>query len=102
MSYRKEDWGYAPSDGETLKAYSSRMKSIAQQIRHDYTQQHLKWYTHYSAGPCYICNLMDLIDYCVEIVEMVPLSDKKAIWSLLREKGSTDILQFTLHRRNVR
>ncbi len=82
MSYRKEDWGYAPSDKELVKSYAERMKSIAQQIRHDYTQNHLKWYTHYSSGPCFICNLMDLLDFCIEIVEMVPLTDKKGSWSI--------------------
>ncbi len=98
MSYRKEDWGYAPSDKELVKSYAERMKSIAQQIRHDYTQNHLKWYTHYSSGPCFICNLMDLLDFCIEIVELIPTIDKKGIWHIEKQKGTTDIHSFTLVR----
>lgn len=99
MSYRKEDWGYQPSDGEHVAAYAERLKGIAQQTRHDYTQNHLKWYTHYSSGPCFICNLMDMVDYCIEMLEMVDLADKKGKWSIVREKGTIGVLSFTLSRK---
>ncbi len=101
MTYRKEDWGYAPSDKELVKSYAGRMKGIAQQIRHDYTQNHLKWYTHYSSGPCFICNLMDLLDFCIEIVEMVPITDKKGAWSINKLAGNDNIHAFDLERKVI-
>jgi len=101
MSYRKEDWGYTPSDKELVKSYAERMKSISQQIRHDYTQNHLKWYTHYSSGPCFICNLMDLLDFTIEIAEMVPTTDTKGSWSINKLAGNDNMHAFSLTRRKT-
>ncbi len=99
MSYRKEDWGYAPMDDEPLKTSVNRFKHVITEIRHDYTQSHLKWYTHYSSGPCFICNLMDLCDWLIAFLETLEIADKKGHYVVSRDKNSTDILAFSLVRR---
>ena len=45
-----------PIDGESMRIYVER---LARRIREneEHAQSHLKWYTHTSAGPCWICDL---------------------------------------------
>lgn len=94
----KSDLGYLPSDGETLEAYAYRLTDICQQTRHDTMTSHDKWYTHYGAGPCWICNMIDMCDYMCSLLKDIQTNDKKARWKIVRPTDSYDAMTFTLRR----
>ncbi len=94
----KLNLAYLPSDGEHLGPYVKRLKDIAQQTRYDSLPPHEKWYTHYSSGPCFICEYADLVDYLVSSLEDIVNYDKKGKWRCERPGKSHDALTFTFKR----
>ncbi len=102
MSDNKATIGFLPSQGETLKGYTERIRQIAQQIE-GYSQNHIKWYTHYGAGACWICDLNNVLRYTCDIMSDVSneLLKKKYHLKATHPKGATnpDFFEFTLHPR---
>ncbi len=72
--------GYLPSEGESLKGYCERLRSIAQQNRYSYAPTHEKWYTHYGPNSCFICNFMDMCDYLISAMDDIWQNDKTHVW----------------------
>ncbi len=97
----KTNLGFLPSDGEHMKGYVIRLKDVVQQIRNDDSAPHIKWYTHYNAGPCFICEMLDILDYLVNLMEDICNYDKKASWKCVRPANSHDALTFTFQRLRV-
>ncbi len=87
--------GFLPSDGERLQSYVQRLKDLYEQIRHSYAPVHEKWYTHYSAGACWICDVLDVLDYIIGTMEDIAHYDKKHKWVCYRPTESHDSLTFT-------
>jgi len=84
MSYREQsvshgDIGYHPSNEELLQSYADRLKSIQSQLRQNFTD-HFKWWEHRQPKPCRICNILDMLDYCIDSLVNVPNADKKGVW----------------------
>ncbi len=94
----KQNLGFLPSDGETLFAYTLRIRDIMQQIRHGAATAHEKWYTHYSVGSCFICELMDMCDYMQATLQDIVNYDKKGHWKCFRPTESHDALTFSFQR----
>ncbi len=88
------DLGYLPSDGEYLRAYIHRIKSIAQQNRWSFSPDHEKWWTHRNPAPCYICNFMDMLDYLIGCLENMQENDKNHLWRCYKDHASQDPLSF--------
>ncbi len=86
--------GYLPSDGETLRAYCTRIKTISQTNRYAFSPDHEKWWVHRNPSPCYICNFMDMLDYLVSCLENVEANDKNHLWRCCRPEGTQDPLMF--------
>jgi len=95
-NYKKDriDLGYLPSDGETLKAYSERLKAIAVTQRHSFAPAHENWYTHYGPHPCWICNMLDITDYVISTLDDVWMNDKVHVWYVKKPVGTADPMQF--------
>lgn len=100
VNYIKDrtDVGFLPSDGENLKAYAARLRSIAQHNRYAYGPTHEKFYTHYGPSSCFVCNFMDMLDYTISVLDDIWQSDKKATWSCEKDSGSPDIMAFKFVR----
>ncbi len=98
MRREKQDIGYLPTDGEHLGPYVRRLKDYAEQTRYDIFPTHEKWYTHYHAGPCFICDYADLVDYLISTMEDMVNYDKKGKWRCERPPNSHDALSFTFKR----
>lgn len=94
----KQDRGYLPSEGEHLGAFVNRLKDIAEQTRYDRLPSHEKWYTHYGAGPCWICMYADFVDYLVSMLADINNYDKKGKWTCYRPEKSHDALSFSFKR----
>ncbi len=90
----RQDLGYLPSDGELLKAYLERLRSVIQQNRYAYAPQHEKWFTHYSASPCWICNFMDLTDYLLGVISDMEKELKNYTWKCVKPVGQMDPTTF--------
>ncbi len=89
------DMGYLPSDGETLRAYSIRIQSIAQTNRYSFSPPHEQWWSHRNPAPCYICNFMDMLDYLVSIIQDIESNDKRNSWKCVRPEGNPDVMSFS-------
>ncbi len=90
----RTDVGYLPSDGEHLKAYADRLKSVANHNRYAYGPTHEKFYTHYGPSSCFVCNFMDMLDYCISILDDIWQNDKKNRWVCEKPIGSPDVMSF--------
>ncbi len=91
----KTNLAFLPTDGEHLRAYVKRLQDVIQQIRYDDSAPHDKWYTHYSSGPCYICEMLDMLDYMQGILTDIVNYDKKHEWVCVRPEDSHDALTFS-------
>ncbi len=94
--------GYFPSIGEPLQGYSGRMRDITQQLQSMFYAQHLKWYTHYGAGPCYICDMFAMNEYSSDMLAAMPDQDKKGHWYCERTSSSNDPTTFVFKRMSRR
>lgn len=94
----RTDIGYLPSDGEKLKAYAQRLRSIAEHNRHAYAPTHEKFYTHYGPSSCFVCNFMDMLDWTIATLDDIWQSDKKASWVCEKSDTSNDPMAFKFIR----
>ncbi len=95
---RKTDIGYLPSDGEPLKSYATRLRDIAEQLRgsNDFAMHQTKFWCHTNPNSsyCFVCNMMDMIEYIIEVTQDICSEDKKNIWKCSRPTASHDALTF--------
>jgi len=96
INYKKDrqDLGYLPSDGEDLFHFAERLHDVAQQHRYSYSPPHENWYTHYGSAPCWICNIFDMLDYCISMLLDIA-KNLKTRWVCVREKGQNDPFMFS-------
>ncbi len=94
----RQDLGYLPSDGETLKAYCSRLREVERQNRYAYAPKHETWYEHTKPASCFICNFMDMTDYLIGCIEDMLKQDIHGKWTCHRPEGSKDPLTFVFTR----
>lgn len=99
-TYSKEriDLALFPSNGETLKGYQERLASAIEQHRYSYAPQHEKWFTHYSPSPCWICNVLDMLQHICDILGDIWKEDKKGQWKCVKPVGSPDKYSFSFKR----
>ncbi len=97
VNYKKDrqDLGYLPGDGEDMRAYLERLRSVLQQNRYAYAPKHEAFYTHYGPFPCWICNFMDIADYLCSLLDSIVSEDKLHRWKCVKPPGTVDPLTFT-------
>ncbi len=95
---RKSNMGYLPSDGEHLTAYVLRIKDIKDQLRYsgENVMHQEKFWCHINprSSYCWICDLLDLVDYIHDLMKDIADSDKKHHWICSRPTDSHDALTF--------
>jgi len=100
LSDIKTSIGFLPSAEETLEGYSMRIREIAKQIE-GYSQGHIKWFTHYGPGACWICDILNVLRYTTDIMNDVSneLASKKIVLKAEHPKGSTnpEYFEFLMH-----
>ncbi len=103
---RKTDLGYLPTDGELLKSYLTRLRDCTEQLRgsNDFAMHQNKFWCHTNPNSsyCFVCNMMDWLEYVVEIVQDMVEDDKKATWKCVRPTASHDALTFEFKRHSRR
>ncbi len=86
---RKTNLGYIPSDGEHLEGYISRLEQIQHDIRYGGDNQlHIeKFWCHINprSSYCWVCDLLDLLDYLVGMNKDIIKADKKHTWKAKRD-----------------
>lgn len=91
---RKTDMGYLPSDKETLKGYILRLKDIRDQIRYGGDNQlHIeKFWCHVNprSSRCWVCDMLDLLDYIIDLMQSLVENDPHHIWKAVRLEGTQD------------
>ncbi len=94
--------GYLPSDGESLKAYVGRLKDIKDQLRYsgENVMHQEKFWCHINprSSYCWVCDLLDMVDYIHSLMEDIVTEDKKGKWKCFRPEDSHDALTFTFKR----
>ncbi len=102
MSENKSNVGYFPSEGETLIGYTERLRTLAMQYE-GWMQNHIKWFTHYGAGACSICDIQNINRYAIDILVDIAneLKTKNIKMIAHRPKGATsmDYFEFKLQGR---
>ncbi len=100
MSDVKTTIGFLPSEGETLEGYCFRIREIAKQLE-GYSSNHIKWYTHYGAGACWICDSMNILRYTCDVMNDISneLASKKMVLKATHPKGATnaEYFEFLIH-----
>ncbi len=76
MSDVKTTVGFLPSEGETLSGYCARLREIGKQ-QEEYSTNHIKWYTHYGSGACWICDSNNIMRYTLDVLNDIVLEIKK-------------------------
>ncbi len=91
--------GYLPSDGETLKGYVKRLQDVKNNIRYggDNKLHQEKFWCHINprSSYCWVCDILDMIDYIIEILQDISKEDLKNKWTCFRPTDSHDQLTFT-------
>ncbi len=91
---RKSNVGYLPSEGENLTAWVDRLKLIKDALRYGGDNQlHIeKFWCHINprSSSCWVCDLMDILDYIIGIAEDITKYDKKHKWKCYRTSDSKD------------
>ncbi len=102
---RQSNLGYLPSDGESLKGYCKRLHDIKDAIRYggDNKLHQEKFWCHINprSSYCWVCDILDMIDYTLELLEDIVLYDKKDTWKCYRPSDSHDQLTFTFKPHHV-
>ncbi len=63
---KKVNMDYKAVSGEQLPQYVQHMVNYTREVQNTaYT--HIRWHTHKSAGNCFICDLITLLDYANDI-----------------------------------
>ncbi len=90
--------GYLPTDGENLSAYATRLKDIKDQLRYsgENVMHQEKFWCHINprSSYCWVCDLLDLVDYVHSLLEDIAKNDKKLKWKCVRPSESHDALTF--------
>ncbi len=96
---RKSNLGFLPSDGEHLGPYVQRIKDIKDQLRYsgENVMHQEKFWCHINprSSYCWICDLLDMVDYIHDILQNIADFDKKSRWKCVRPSDSHDALTFT-------
>jgi len=91
-----------PSNGELLSGYIDRMNNSLAQLE-EWSSSHISWWTHRSAGSCWICDLLlysrILCDIMKDIQSELRLKQK---FIAEHPKGSTnpEYFSFKMHSRS--
>ncbi len=95
---RKSNLGYLPSDGEHLLGYVKRLKDCIDAIRYggENVLHQEKFWCHINprSSVCFVCDILDMIDYTYGLLEDITKSDKKNKWICTRPENSHDALTF--------
>ncbi len=101
---RKSNMGYLPSDGENLKAYVQRLHDIKEQLRYggENVLHQEKFWCHVNprSSYCWVCDLLDLVDYISDLLKDIVEQDKKGKYTCHRPSDSHDALTFEFIRTN--
>jgi len=96
---RKSNLGYLPSDGEHLTGYITRLKDIMDALRYggDNKLHQEKFWCHINprSSYCWVCDLLDMVDYLHGLMSDIAKNDKKHSWVCCRPTDSHDALTFT-------
>ncbi len=96
---RKTNLGYLPSDGEHLSGYIKRLKDVIDSIRYggDNKLHQEKFWCHINprSSYCWVCDLLDTLDYTHDLLKDIVESDKKNKWTCERPTDSHDALTFS-------
>ncbi len=91
--------GYLPSDGEHLSAYVHRIKDVKDQLRYsgENVLHQEKFWCHINprSSYCWVCDLLDMVDYISGILSDMAEFDKKHKWKCIRPSDSHDALTFS-------
>ncbi len=94
--------GYLPSDGELLVGYVKRLHDVKDNIRYggDNKLHQEKFWCHINprSSYCWVCDILDMIDYLIEMVTDIAETDNKAVWRCYRPTDSHDPLTFQFKR----
>ncbi len=95
---RKSNMGYLPTDGENLVEYVGRIKDVKDQLRYsgENVLHQEKFWCHINprSSYCWVCDLLDMVDYIHGILHDVAQNDKKHRWKCFRPSESHDALTF--------
>ncbi len=95
---RKSNLGYLPSDGERLSGYVTRLEDVIKSIRYsgENVLHQEKFWCHINprASNCFVCDMLDMQDYLIELFKDIAEMDKKHVWICERPKDSHDALTF--------
>ncbi len=95
---RKSNLGYLPSDGEHLKGYVLSLKDTIDSIRYggDNKLHQEKFWCHINprSSYCWVCDLLDMVDYLHSLMTDIVKADKKNKWVCKRPENSHDALTF--------
>ncbi len=95
---RKSNVGYLPSDGESLKGYLKRLHDVKDAIRYggDNKLHQEKFWCHINprSSYCWVCDLLDFLDYLMSCIEDIEKMDTKHRWKCYRPTDSHDPLTF--------
>ncbi len=101
---RKSNMGYLPTDGEHLSEYTRRLKDIKDQLRYsgENVLHQEKFWCHINprSSYCWVCDLLDMVDYIQSLLEDIIKNDKKGKWRCVRPPNSHDALTFEFKRFN--
>ncbi len=89
-----------PSVGETLAGYLDRCNIQLEQIE-QWSAQHVNWYTHRSAGACWICDVISLARLMTNIMQdvMQEIPQKKFVSERAKGAPKSDVryYEFRIH-----
>ncbi len=95
---RKSNLGYLPSDGEKLQGYVTRLADVIKSIRYggENVLHQEKFWCHINprSSFCFVCDMLDMEDYILGLLQDIAQYDKKNNWICVRPKGSHDALTF--------
>jgi len=91
--------GYMPSNQEELNGYVQRLKDVIDAIRYggDNKLHQEKFWCHINprSSYCWVCDLLDMVDYTHGLIQDIAKNDKKNKWICERPPDSHDALTFT-------
>ncbi len=73
---RKTSLSFLPIANDTLFQFMEHHKVFARETQ-DTAYTHVRWHTHKSAGNCFICDLITLLDTCHDIILAISQLDPK-------------------------
>ncbi len=96
---RKTNLGYLPTDSVNLKSYVIQLEDVIKTLRYggENVLHTEKFWCHINprSSYCWVCDLLDMVDYIHSILKEIVELDKKNVWKCHRPEGSHDALTFT-------